>query len=96
MLKSAASYASTCVPAPPNTFLLADIVGCLLLARVDGIMPALFRELFPMRVRTSGIGFHTSGVRQSSHRDSVFDGVHRSWNASSIACQLIGTLPDAG
>jgi len=39
-----------------STFLLADIVGCLLLAMVDGIMPALFCELFPTRVRTSGIG----------------------------------------
>ncbi|WP_428483195.1 MFS transporter [Rhodopila sp.] len=38
------------------SFLLADIVGCLLLAMVDGVMPALFCELFPTRVRTSGIG----------------------------------------
>jgi MFS transporter, MHS family, alpha-ketoglutarate permease len=38
------------------TFLLVDIVGCLLLAMVDGVMPALFCELFPTRVRTSGIG----------------------------------------
>lgn len=37
-------------------FLVADIVGCLLLAMVDSIMPALFCELFPTRVRTSGIG----------------------------------------
>jgi MHS family alpha-ketoglutarate permease-like MFS transporter len=39
-----------------SSFLAADIVGCLLLAMVDGVMPALFCELFPTRVRTSGIG----------------------------------------
>jgi MHS family alpha-ketoglutarate permease-like MFS transporter len=39
-----------------STFLMVDIVGCLLLAMVDGVMPALFCELFPTRVRTSGIG----------------------------------------
>jgi MHS family alpha-ketoglutarate permease-like MFS transporter len=39
-----------------GTFLLVDIAGCLLLAMVDGVMPALFCELFPTRVRTSGIG----------------------------------------
>jgi MHS family alpha-ketoglutarate permease-like MFS transporter len=39
-----------------STFLLVDIAGCLLLAMVDGVMPALFCELFPTRVRTSGIG----------------------------------------
>jgi MHS family alpha-ketoglutarate permease-like MFS transporter len=38
------------------TFLAVDIIGCLLLAMVDGVMPALFCELFPTRVRTSGIG----------------------------------------
>jgi MFS transporter, MHS family, alpha-ketoglutarate permease len=38
------------------TFLTVDIIGCLLLAMVDGVMPALFCELFPTRVRTSGIG----------------------------------------
>ena len=38
------------------SFLVADIVGCLLLAMVDGVMPAVFCELFPTRVRTSGIG----------------------------------------
>jgi MHS family alpha-ketoglutarate permease-like MFS transporter len=38
------------------TFLVVDIMGCLLLAMVDGVMPALFCELFPTRVRTSGIG----------------------------------------
>ena len=38
------------------TFLMVDITGCLLLAMVDGVMPALFCELFPTRVRTSGIG----------------------------------------
>jgi MFS transporter, MHS family, alpha-ketoglutarate permease len=38
------------------TFLMVDIIGCLLLAMVDGVMPALFCELFPTRVRTSGIG----------------------------------------
>jgi len=39
-----------------SSFLVADILGCLLLAMVDGVMPALFCELFPTRVRTSGIG----------------------------------------
>lgn len=38
------------------SFLVADIAGCVLLAMVDGVMPAVFCELFPTRVRTSGIG----------------------------------------
>jgi MHS family alpha-ketoglutarate permease-like MFS transporter len=38
------------------TFLVVDIVGCVLISLVDGVMPALFCELFPTRVRTSGIG----------------------------------------
>ena len=38
------------------TFLLVDIVGCLLLAMVDGVMSATFCELFPTQVRVSGIG----------------------------------------
>jgi MHS family alpha-ketoglutarate permease-like MFS transporter len=38
------------------TFLVVDIVGCTLIAMIDGVMPALFCELFPTRVRTSGIG----------------------------------------
>ena len=39
------------------TFLLVDIVGCILLGMVDGVMSATFCELFPTQVRTSGIGF---------------------------------------
>src|SRR5262249_2052458 len=38
------------------TFLLVDIVGCILLGMVDGVMSATFCELFPTQVRTSGIG----------------------------------------
>ncbi len=38
------------------TFLFVDIVGCLLLAMVDGVMSATFCELFPTQVRASGIG----------------------------------------
>jgi MHS family alpha-ketoglutarate permease-like MFS transporter len=32
------------------------VVGCVLVAMTDGVMAALFCELFPTRVRTSGIG----------------------------------------
>jgi MHS family alpha-ketoglutarate permease-like MFS transporter len=39
-----------------GTFLVVDIIGCCLIAMIDGVMPALFCELFPTRVRTSGIG----------------------------------------
>ncbi len=39
------------------SFLLVDIVGCLLLAMIDGVMAATFCELFPTPVRASGIGF---------------------------------------
>jgi MHS family alpha-ketoglutarate permease-like MFS transporter len=39
------------------TFVLVDIVGCILLGMVDGVMSATFCELFPTQVRTSGIGF---------------------------------------
>ena len=39
-----------------TTFLLVDIIGCLLLAMVDGVMSATFCELFPTQVRVSGIG----------------------------------------
>jgi MHS family alpha-ketoglutarate permease-like MFS transporter len=38
------------------TFLVVDIVGCLMLAMVDGVMSATFCELFPTQVRASGIG----------------------------------------
>jgi len=38
------------------TFLAVDIVGILLLASVDGILAAVLCELFPTRLRTSGIG----------------------------------------
>ena len=38
------------------TFLLVDIVGCLLLAMVDGVLSATLCELFPTQVRTSGVG----------------------------------------
>ena len=38
------------------TFLLVDIVGCLLLAMADGVLSATLCELFPTQVRTSGIG----------------------------------------
>jgi MHS family alpha-ketoglutarate permease-like MFS transporter len=38
------------------TFLLVDIVGCLLLAMIDGVLSATLCELFPTQVRTSGIG----------------------------------------
>lgn len=38
------------------TFLVVDIVGCILLGMVDGVMAATFCELFPTQVRTSGIG----------------------------------------
>ncbi len=38
------------------TFLVVDIVGCILLGMVDGVMSATFCELFPTQVRTSGIG----------------------------------------
>lgn len=39
------------------TFVLVDIVGCILLGMVDGVMSATFCELFPTQVRASGIGF---------------------------------------
>lgn len=38
------------------SFLLVDIVGCLLLAMVDGVLSVTLCELFPTRVRTSGVG----------------------------------------
>jgi MHS family alpha-ketoglutarate permease-like MFS transporter len=38
------------------TFLAVDIAGCTLIAMIDGVMAAVFCELFPTRVRTSGIG----------------------------------------
>jgi len=38
------------------TFLAVDLVGILLLASVDGILAAVLCELFPTRLRTSGIG----------------------------------------
>ena len=38
------------------TFLLVDIVGCVLLAMIDGVLSATLCELFPTAVRTSGIG----------------------------------------
>jgi MHS family alpha-ketoglutarate permease-like MFS transporter len=38
------------------TFLLVDIVGCLLLAMIDGVLSATLCELFPTQIRTSGIG----------------------------------------
>lgn len=37
-------------------FLLVDVLGCALLACVDGVMGALFCELFPPQVRSTGIG----------------------------------------
>jgi MHS family alpha-ketoglutarate permease-like MFS transporter len=39
-----------------TTFLIVDIIGILLLAGVDGVMSAVFCELFPTRLRTTGIG----------------------------------------
>jgi MHS family alpha-ketoglutarate permease-like MFS transporter len=39
------------------TFLCVDIVGCLLLAMIDGVLSATLCELFPTQVRTSGVGF---------------------------------------
>lgn len=38
------------------SFLLVAIVGCLLLAMVDGVLSVTLCELFPTGVRTSGIG----------------------------------------
>jgi len=38
------------------TFLIVDIVGILLLAGIDGVMSAVFCELFPTNLRTTGIG----------------------------------------
>src|ERR1700733_10219274 len=38
------------------TFLMVDIVGCVLLAMIDGVLSATLCELFPTAVRTSGIG----------------------------------------
>jgi MHS family alpha-ketoglutarate permease-like MFS transporter len=38
------------------TFLLVDIVGILLIACSNAVLPPLLCELFPARVRTSGIG----------------------------------------
>ncbi len=38
------------------SFLLVDIVGCLLLSMVDGVLSVTLCELFPTRVRTSGVG----------------------------------------
>ncbi|MGH3360116.1 MAG: MFS transporter [Nocardioidaceae bacterium] len=37
-------------------FLLADVVGCLLMVPLYSVMAAAFCELFPPEVRTSGIG----------------------------------------
>ena len=39
-----------------STFVAVAIVGILLLASVDGILAAVFCELFPTKVRASGIG----------------------------------------
>ncbi|MBV9521397.1 MAG: MFS transporter [Alphaproteobacteria bacterium] len=38
------------------SFMLVDIVGLVLLAGVDGVMAAVFCELFPTKIRISGIG----------------------------------------
>lgn len=38
------------------SFLLVAVVGCLLLAMVDGVLSVTLCELFPTGVRTSGIG----------------------------------------
>jgi len=38
------------------SFLAVDVVGCVLLGLYDGVMAPLFCELFPTKVRTSGIG----------------------------------------
>ncbi len=38
------------------TFLAVDVVGCLLLGMVDGVLSATLCELFPTQVRASGIG----------------------------------------
>lgn len=39
-----------------TTFLFVDVVGCIAMALIDGPMSAAFCELFPTRVRASGIG----------------------------------------
>lgn len=39
-----------------RSFLLVAVAGCILIGMVDGVMAAVFSELFPARVRTSGIG----------------------------------------
>jgi len=39
-----------------GTYLLVDIVGILLISCSNAILPPLLCELFPARVRTSGIG----------------------------------------
>ena len=38
------------------SYLIVDVVGILLLSGVDGVMSAVFCELFPTKVRTTGIG----------------------------------------
>ena len=38
------------------TFLFVDVVGCVAMAVIDGTLSAAFCELFPTRVRASGIG----------------------------------------
>ncbi len=48
------------------SFLLVDIVGCLLLAMADGVLSVTLCELFPTRVRTSGVGRRTRSARRSS------------------------------
>ncbi len=39
-----------------TTFLMVDIVGCVLLAMADGVLSATLCELFPTQVRASGVG----------------------------------------
>lgn len=37
-------------------YLVVDVLGCALLACIDGVMGAYYSELFPAQVRTTGIG----------------------------------------
>jgi MHS family alpha-ketoglutarate permease-like MFS transporter len=39
-----------------QAFLVADVVGCVLLGMLSGVISPVFCELFPAEVRTSGIG----------------------------------------
>jgi MHS family alpha-ketoglutarate permease-like MFS transporter len=78
-----------------TSFLLVDIVGCVLLAGVDGVMAAVFSELFPTKVRTSGIGLPYAicsaifGGTAPLIAAAFIDAKHASWTAFYVMAILL-------